>query len=220
MSRTSCYAVLTLGLLASACASPPSGYLHATSNPSLYSVHQPVVQRTDFVFDLAASGGHVSDAEMARLDGWFASIDLGYGDRLSLDTRGYDDPAVRQAVARVAANYGMLVGNDAPPITAGEIAPGTVRVVASRATAHVPDCPNWGTVDIAPVNNTSPNYGCATNSNLAAMVADPNDLVAGRDASVTGTGSAATRAIRGYRETAPTGRGGLQQVSTRQGGNQ
>lgn len=219
MSRTPCFAALALGLLASACTTPPSPHLHATSNPSVYSVHQPVVERTDYVLDLNASGGQLSASELDRLDGWFASIDLGYGDRLAIDSAGYDDPAVRQAIAGVAANYGLLVGDEPAPVTAGAVAPGSVRVIASRASAHVPNCPEWGGVDVSPVNNTSPNYGCATNSNLAAMVADPNDLIVGRDGSVRGTGQTATRAIRGYRETLPTGRQPLPQVSTRQGGN-
>ena len=220
MSRTPRHAVLALGLLAGACAAPNSPHLHATSNPSVYSVHQPVVQRTDYVLDLNVEGSRVAPGELARLNGWFDSIGIGYGDRLAIDFPGYEDPSVRRAIAGVAANYGLLLGDEAAGVTAGEIAPGTVRIIASRATAHVPDCPNWGGLDIAPVNNTSPNFGCATNSNLAAMVADPNDLVAGRDGSARNTGTTASRAIRVYREGQPTGTQGLQQTSTTQGGNQ
>jgi pilus assembly protein CpaD len=86
-------------------------------------------------------------------------------------------------------------------------------VIASRATASVPGCPVWSGRDIAPLNNTSSNYGCATNSNLAAMVANPNDLIQGQDGTVSGA-STAGRAIRTYREVQPTGRQGLQQTTT------
>lgn len=207
-----------LGLAAGACA-PTTGQLTPANNPSLYSLHQPVVERTDYVFDVATSGRGLSAAEQARLDAWFASIDLGYGDRLSIDeARGYEDAAARRDIAQVAARYGLLL-NEGAPVTNGAIQPGTVRVVASRASAHVPGCPIWNSDNIAPVNNTSPNYGCATNSNLAAMVADPNDLVLGRDGDVAGSANTATRAIRTYRQRQPTGQGELPASSTTGGSN-
>ena len=48
--------------------------------------------------------------------------------------------------------------------------------------ASAPRCGDW-TMDYAynPRNVNSPNFGCATQSNLAVMVADPHDLVAPRD---------------------------------------
>lgn len=210
-------AVVSLGLLATGCATPPS-QLSATNNPSMYSVHQPVVQRTDFVFDLATRQGEVSREELGRLDAWLASIQLRYGDRLTLDWPTYEDPRVAQAIGDVVARYGLLLSPAASPVTAGSVPADHVRVVASRATASVPGCPTWNAEDLTPVNNTSSNYGCATNSNLAAMVADPNDLIVGRDGSTDGTGSTAARAIRVYRQAPPTGTQGLQQTSTTQGG--
>jgi pilus assembly protein CpaD len=222
MSRITTFAaVAALGLGAAACA-PTTGPLTAANNPSVYSVHQPVVQRTDFVLDVATAGSGVPAAELERLDGWFRSIGLRYGDNVTIDEgTGYATPNARADVARVAARYGLLLAEGAP-ITAGAVPPGSVRIVASRATASVPDCPDWdaaGNGIVAP-QSTSSNYGCAVNSNLAAMIANPEDLVVGRDASVNGTGRTASRAIRVYREGQPTGTQGLQQTSTTQGGNQ
>jgi pilus assembly protein CpaD len=219
MSRLRILATVTvLGLAGSGCAPTTSG-LTPTSNPSLSSVHQPVVERTDFVFDVATSGGGVSPAELARLDAWFASIDVGYGDRVAIDEpRGYENNAVRNDIAEAAGRYGLLL-SDGAPVTNGEVRPGTVRVVASRATAYVPGCPQWNSDNIAPVNNTSPNYGCATNSNLAAMIANPNDLVLGQDGTVDANANTATRAIRTYRQRQPTGQGELPATSTTTGGN-
>jgi type IV pilus biogenesis protein CpaD/CtpE len=139
MSRLRILATVTvLGLAGSGCAPTTSG-LTPTSNPSLSSVHQPVVERTDFVFDVATSGGGVSPAELARLDAWFASIDVGYGDRVAI--------------------------------------------------------------------------------NLAAMIANPNDLVLGQDGTVDANANTATRAIRTYRQRQPTGQGELPATSTTTGGN-
>ncbi|HZG32927.1 MAG TPA: CpaD family pilus assembly lipoprotein, partial [Sphingopyxis sp.] len=52
-----------------------------------------------------------------------------------------------------------------------------------------------------------------TNSNLAAMVADPNDLIKGAS-DVNQDPLTATRAIKTYREKAPTGAGELKGTQT------
>jgi pilus assembly protein CpaD len=200
-----------------ACASGPRGALTATNNPSLYSVHQPVVQRTDYVLDLDASGDTLSAAERARLTGWFDAIELRYGDQLFVEEpRDYPSPGGRAGVAEVLAEYGMQLHTGAP-VKAGAVAPGSVRVIASRATASVPGCPNWDDRQIVPTVNTSANYGCALNANLAAMVADPNDLVRGREGSVSGSANTANRAVRVYRDRTPTGGGALPTTSTSAG---
>ena len=214
---TSLTAISVLALGLGACTSNSSGPLTATNNPSLYSVHQPIVQHTNFVLDLDASGDSLSASERSRLIGWFEGIELRYGDRIYVEeARDYPSPGARGDVGRVLGEYGMLLQSGAP-ITNGNVAPGTVRVVASRATASVPNCPNWSEQQIAPSANTSANYGCAVNSNLAAMVADPNDLVRGRQGSVDSSGSTATRAVRVYRERQPTGAQPLPATSTSSG---
>jgi pilus assembly protein CpaD len=84
-------------------------------------------------------------------------------------------------VSDLAGLHGMVVSKTAP-VTVGSIVPGTARIVVTRSTASVPNCPNWSKTTEANFNSSShPNYGCATNSNLAAMVADPEDLVRGRE---------------------------------------
>ena len=47
--------------------------------------HQPVVARTDFVFDVMpdVSGG-LSPAEEGRLATWFRALGLGYGDHVTI----------------------------------------------------------------------------------------------------------------------------------------
>ena len=50
---------------------------------------------------------------------------------------------------------------------------------------------------------TDANYGCAINSNLAAMVADPTDLIHGKSYDATDTRSA-IRAIKAWHEAEPT----------------
>ena len=66
-------------------------------------------------------------------------------------------------------------------------------------------------------NGISPGYGCAVNSNLAAMVANPEDLLEGQKGTGETVVATGTRAIQTYREAAPTGAGGLQDANS--GGN-
>lgn len=177
----------------------------------LDSMNQPVVERRDFALELDSSGGRLNALERGRLRDWFKTIDLNYGDRIFVED-GSGETATGQDVARVAAEFGMLV-NEGAPVTAGRVGPGTARVIVSRSIASVPGCPapEGGTS----ASLTSPNYGCAVNSNFAAMVADPQDLVLGQAGSMTGDNTTATKAIRVYRETAPSGAKGLISVESR-----
>ena len=178
----------------------------------VYSLNQPVVERSDYVLDLTAHDEGLSRTERARLGAWFDSLGLGYGDRVFVE-EGYGPGPGRRDVARLAADYGILLSEGAP-ITAGQVRPGSVRVVVSRSIAYVPDCPNSRSTGPSSV---SANYGCAVNSNLAAMIADPADLVLGQAGSVGDGGVAGNKAIKVYREAAPTGTKGLQSISTKGG---
>ena len=59
------------------------------------------------------------------------------------------------------------------------------------------------------------NYGCGVNSNLAAMIANPQDLVFGREGSGVGDNVTSSRAVDLYRKAVPTGQGGLRDISTK-----
>jgi pilus assembly protein CpaD len=180
-------------------------------NKSLYSVNQPVVQRTDYAIDLRAQGGSLEPYEEGRLDGWFQMLGIGYGDRVFVE--GTDG---RAGVARAASRHGLLL-SDGYPVTTGQVQPGTVRVIVSRSTASVPGCPDWRGQSKA--GSTSANYGCATNSNLAAMIADPNDLVLGQTTHGGTDPFTATKAVDAYRRRAPTGSSGEVKSEASKGGN-
>jgi pilus assembly protein CpaD len=178
-------------------------------------VNVPVVTSGDFVFDAAAPGGSLAPGESDRLNGWFQGLGLGYGDTVYVD--GYA-PSARSQVAAIAGRYGMLISAGAP-VTAGAVQPGSVRVVVARRRAFVPGCPNWS-ANGGPdwTNKTMSNFGCSVNGNLAAEIANPEDLIHGREAGADTDTLTATRAIEMYRTKQPTGSGGLQQVNPK-GGN-
>jgi len=179
--------IATLGL--AACA--------GTENRGVESVHQPVVARADYALDLTTTGDRLAEGEAVRLGGWLASMKLGYGDRLSIDEGGgYGNP-------------------DVAPVTVGVVAPGTARVIVTRSRAEVPGCPDYSRVSQPNFDaHSSSNFGCGLNSNLAAMVANPDDLVRGQDGAPIQDYGQGTKAINAYRAAKPTGSGGLKSEST------
>lgn len=185
-------------------------------NRSLYSQKQPVVERTNFTLDLATVQDGLAIPEQQRLDEWFDTIGLKFGDRVAIDDPSMS-AATRDAVARIAARRGILLA-DAAPTTNGFISPGHTRVVVTRSTASVPGCPDWSAKsDINYANGVYPNYGCAINSNLAAMVANPEDLIKGQEGTGETLVATSTKAIETYRTAQPTGAGGLAEVSASEG---
>lgn len=61
-----------------------------------------------------------------------------------------------------------------------------------------PPCPSWWTETLGPWQNEPwPQYGCANERNLAAMVDNPEDLAKGRDMSPA-LGSKAATSMRRY----------------------
>ncbi len=177
-----------------------------TQNRGLESVHQAVVARQDYTLDVQTAGYGLAPGEAARLNGWLVAMKLRYGDKVALDAAGAGRGAFDD-VARVVARYGLVLGEDRP-LTAAPVPPGSVRVVVSRMSASVPGCPDYTRNSSAEYDsNTSSNFGCATNSNLAAMIANPEDLVHGEATGLTDPVRAG-KAIEAFRRAAPSGGGG------------
>jgi pilus assembly protein CpaD len=163
------------------------GTIGATgTNTSLYSTNQPVVTRTNYAIDVNTdSYSGLLPSETQRVSEWFDALKLGFGDRIAVDFGEYGaSKAVKAEVARLASLHGMTMV-DAAPVTPGNVTPGTARIVVTRSDATVPNCPNWSKHTESNYNSSNhPGYGCATNGNLAAMVADPEDLVNGRESTI------------------------------------
>lgn len=192
---------LSVGLALSACGG-------MAENRSLYSTKQPVVERTNYTLDVQAGAGGLSIPEQQRLSGWFEAMDLRYGDRVAIE-----DPmmsgATKTAISKLAARHGILV-SDGAPVTSGYVQPGSARVVITRSSASVPGCPDWSVKsEMNYTNGTSPGYGCAINTNIAAMIANPEDLVKGQQGTGENYVQRSQAAVEAYREKAPEGAGTL-----------
>jgi pilus assembly protein CpaD len=196
-----------IGLMLAGCGGMPT-------NRTLDNVHQPVVEHTNYTFDLTPSpNGGLDPVQQHRLKDWFGALGLKYGDHIALDDPA-ESGATHAAVEAVAAQFGLILDQVAP-VTEGAIPAGSVRVVVSRATASVPGCPDWSAhSDANYTNGTSRNYGCAVSSNLAAMVANKEDLVHGQSGSGDTVVQTNTKAIEAYRTKGPTGAQALKQQAT------
>lgn len=198
------FASALCGCVAGAPAKPDRG---------LTATNIPVDTSADFIFDAAAPGGVLAAGEGERLNSWFQNLGLGYGDSVYVD--GAPGERATAQVAEIAARYGMLMQADAP-VTAGYVQPGAIRVVVTRRRAVVPNCPNWDRQGQPNYENRSmPGFGCAVNGNLAAMIADPVDLIHGREGSGVRDATSVTKSVELYRKSAPTGGKSLQSISTK-----
>ncbi|MET4896331.1 CpaD family pilus assembly protein [Sphingomonadaceae bacterium jetA1] len=192
----------------------PIGLLLATGGcagagqTGLETVHQPVVAQTEYALDLAVSGGRLAADEGQRLDGWARNLRLGYGDRVTVEDPAGEAPRAWREVADVMGRYGLLIGQSGS-VPRSPVAPATVRVVVMRAKASVPGCPDWRSEGLPDWDGRgASNHGCAVNRNLAAMVANPTDLVRGVEGPSASDPAMATRAIDALRQATPTGNGG------------
>jgi pilus assembly protein CpaD len=184
-----------------------------STNRTLESYRQPVVEKTNFTLDLTSGPGGLGYSEQRRLADWFETLDLRYGDRIAIEDP-LDSGQTRASVESIAGRHGMML-SDTAPVTAGYVNAGNVRVVVTRSKATVPNCPNWRSKsDFNPNNATSSNYGCATNSNLAAMVANPEHLIKGAEGTGETVIMSSNKAIETYRNLPPTGEKGLKANTT------
>jgi len=131
--------------------------LSASDKAALESFAATYRARGHGVLTIAAPSGSPNEA---------AAVSLVAETRAALREAGLPEPAIGYAAYRASS-----ANANAPIIL-------TYR----RFVASASPCGNW-TKDyaFAPNNGRTPNYGCATQSNLAAMVAEPADLIGPRD---------------------------------------
>ena len=93
----------------------------------------------------------------------------------------------------------------------------THQPVVNGNVASVPGCPDWSDSGKPPSEGQSSNFGCATNTNLAAMIADPADLLRGRTDTLGGA-EQTVKAIRGWNTMEPTSKSWTVTTSISPGG--
>lgn len=174
-------------------------------NQGLSSIKLPQVSQSQIVHVVRfAPGGGFAAGEEAALAAFFRLTGIGYGDRLHLEDPAPEGAEGRySAVATVAGRFGLPLQPRALAAAAAPLRAGEARLVVTRATAAVEGCPDWTRGHTPNWNNeASSNYGCATNSNLAAMLADKNDLLEGQELA-NQNAAAVAKPVSGYDAAAP-----------------
>jgi pilus assembly protein CpaD len=164
------------GLALAACAVTPNGAEDGLSVEQRFPITvEPHMEMVRLPFN-AARGG-LDQAGAADLERFARDyIDNGSG-ALAIDASRRNPDAAR-AVADRLASLGVprdriMIGNPDNADSGDD-----VRLSYIRYQAHAEACGDWSTnLGYTSANKISPNFGCATQHNLAAMVADPRDLV-------------------------------------------
>jgi len=120
------------------------------------------------------AGDRLTANEFDRLNNFLVMINIGYGDRIELSG---GTPGQRSAINDYLRPL-MLPVRAYPNLGVSEVL--TVSVV--RHVVSAPSCGNWSKPSDMDLGNApGPDFGCSTNSALAAMVANPADLLGGED---------------------------------------
>jgi pilus assembly protein CpaD len=165
-----------LGLILSGCTPP---VLERTETESPKQLHVDYV-RLRHVAAFTPGKPELASGEAQKLSAFLETAAVGPQDHVYLES-GSDD---RLSTARVGR---MVKEMDRKGIGAQTLPPGSVPadrmlVVVERYVVTPPNCPDWSGAAIGDHSNQpSSNYGCADATNLGLMVADPRDLVIGRD---------------------------------------
>jgi pilus assembly protein CpaD len=125
---------------------------------------------------------NASRDRVARFLHKFRATDTGNSKLVIAAPSGHaNDVAGMQVVAEIREMIGQA--GFAPSSVHVEASPGSghVRLSYLRVVAKAPECGLWPTnLSKSPANLDYPNFGCATQQNLAEMVANPADLLGPR----------------------------------------
>ena len=125
---------------------------------------------------------HVSEGEAAYLNDFLSRTVHGGEKTVMVEQPGRRaDRLTRQRVAVLTQSL-RKAGYHVHPYPGAETVPGQVQIAVDHLIAQAPArCPDWDIHrNFAFGAEPIPNHGCADRMNLAAMVANPQDLVVGR----------------------------------------
>lgn len=179
------FAILMVAVPAAGCSQGPRMQApFALANPN---ERFPItVKQGEALLDLSVSGRSrgLSTAQWGQLYGYLSGYqERGVGNLVikaptgganeKAAMRAYDD--VRQAMRRVGISPKAV---SLEPYFAKWDPAAPLRLSYLEYIAQGPDCPDWSeNLARDPQNLPSPNMGCATQKNFAAMIADPQDLL-------------------------------------------
>lgn len=210
LNRVTKYALLsTAALAAASCA---GGAFNSADDAMTVAEAHPISvdsQVVTLTIDADATTTDLSDLDKARLQAFAdAYMRDGHG-ALSItapsgttgDFDGQEAAAdIRKALNAAGVPWSALAGATYRSADGGQLILSYTHYVATPS-----ECGIWSGVRSRDYRNLrSPNYGCATQNNIAAMLADPHDLIAPAD-EMPRDGAASSRAMDAYRKGQLTG---------------
>ena len=174
--------VIALSLATTACATAPPSAPDGRAVPTFADLHRIKIAEIGERLEVPIADGSISaKSELAIAE--FAALYRAYGrGPLTISAPAGANPQFADATRAALADNGVLF--EAVAVTSYEAAAPDAALVLSfsRFTAEAPDCPPVYAENIAASHSNTPtkSFGCATQANLAAMIADPGDLVSPR----------------------------------------
>jgi pilus assembly protein CpaD len=152
------------------------------------------------VVRFTAGDAGLSPGERGRLDAFLGRIGPESQDRVFLLSGESALDSRRATSVREHLIGQQIAGRQIGAGMAADDAPDAIKIVIGRYIVVPPSCPNWSKPSGGDANNrNSSNFGCATATNLGAMVADPGDLVAGQPLGA-GDGKVSAGSVQRYRD--------------------
>ena len=145
-----------------------------------------VIERAETIdIVLSQNASELSLADKRRIRGFVRAYkDHGHGPLLMLLPEGTPNQQLAVGAVADARAIAFEGGIDYEEISGGAKfgAYPTLTLSFRAYQAIAPDCKGFGEIDIAEIrsNNDLPNLGCSVRTNLAAMIADPADLLGNR----------------------------------------
>jgi pilus assembly protein CpaD len=178
---------------------------------------EPKPNLVEYRHDVEFAAGRFSlgREEGQQLEAFLARVGVGYGDRVYLAAASpgaIEDESAGRLAERRAESVTSFLGLNDVQIDAliddygdASLLGDTVTVLVHRYVVGLPACPDWTEQPWQKRDNRpTSNWSCATATNFGMMVADPGDLVRGRELG-PGDGERLAGAVERYRkgETAP-----------------
>ncbi len=184
-------AMLVVLAVAAGCQSPPP--LEPAATPR--SAELEVSTRVEGLVLSARRNGTLTSDSRRKLLGFLADR-APYALRATVVSRTLRGGNAAKAVVSQLRRSGVPAGQIAREKRPSDEGPGDLVVIARRAMAKLPRCPDWSRASVLDRRmGASSNFGCANTVNLGRMVADPADLKRGNRLSLM-PGAPSVKALR------------------------
>jgi len=139
-------------------------------------------QRLTHATTFPTGSAQIAPGERDSLLGFLRTAEVSPSDTIYLESADEDKLSGTRvgALVRDLSRKGYSVAT--LPAARDAVPANSLLVVVERYVVTPPDCPNWTKSPNGDHENAvSSNFGCANVTNLGLMIADPRDLVVGRD---------------------------------------